>query len=312
MPMVPLNVDDSTIAITSVITSVITFGLFAGIAGVNRTASLAISIVAGVALYSSGVIPIGLLLVVGSAMLAAIFGIKPDTTKKPSATTAGTIKIDDYKHKTLEETVKIEKSGSHEWGKDSPNAIFIIRNSSLFSKKKLIPIEFGREITRLGFKFGLLQFEDYQGSQEISIEDQQLLIEVNRNSGYIQLLYSNLVTGAFLCYAKVILNASNEVIAEITIGILEELRSTMPEMSNEILEDHKIITTNFCLAIEREIREIEENSSLSYFFHGIGNFYTALQYNEESRMPIGLLNSLIGLGSRIMAICQNDFQISMK
>lgn len=72
MPMVPLPVDSSTVAITSVVSAVITFGFCAAME-LKPGISLAIAAGVGILLYSLGVIPIGLLAVVGFAMVAAIF-----------------------------------------------------------------------------------------------------------------------------------------------------------------------------------------------------------------------------------------------
>ena len=72
MPMVPIDVDSSTAAITSVISTVITFGFCAAME-LKPGISLAIAVGVGIALYSFGVIPIGLLVVVGFAMVVAIF-----------------------------------------------------------------------------------------------------------------------------------------------------------------------------------------------------------------------------------------------
>jgi len=71
MPMVPMNVDSSTVAVTSVISAVITFG-FCATMELKPGVSLAIAIGVGIALYSFGVIPIGLLAVVGFAMVVAV------------------------------------------------------------------------------------------------------------------------------------------------------------------------------------------------------------------------------------------------
>ena len=71
MPMMPVDVDNSTVAITSVISAIITFG-FCVAMDVKPGISLAIAIAAGIGLYSFGIIPIGLLAVVGFAMAAAI------------------------------------------------------------------------------------------------------------------------------------------------------------------------------------------------------------------------------------------------
>jgi hypothetical protein len=72
MPMVPLPVDSSTVAITSVVSAAITFGFCAAME-LKPGISLAIAAGVGILLYSLGVIPIGLLAVVGFAMVAAIF-----------------------------------------------------------------------------------------------------------------------------------------------------------------------------------------------------------------------------------------------
>lgn len=72
MPMVPVNVDSSTVAITSVVSAVITFGFCAAM-GLKPGISLAIAIGVGIALFSFGVIPVGLLAVVGFGMVIAIF-----------------------------------------------------------------------------------------------------------------------------------------------------------------------------------------------------------------------------------------------
>lgn len=196
--------------------------------------------------------------------------------------------------------------------KTPPDSTFVIGKSSVFSKKRLTPSEFGREITRLGFRCGVAEFEHYQKAHDISAEDQFLLNKVNCNPGLIQLLYANLITGAFLCYANILLHASDDVLDQIKIGILAELRSTMSELSEEIHEYHKDAIVNFSLAIEREVRELEEDSSLSLIFRYIIDFYPALQFDDESIMPSGMYNTLTGIGSRFMAACQNDFQISLQ
>lgn len=190
--------------------------------------------------------------------------------------------------------------------------LFIVGNSSLFSKVQLTPTEFGREIRRLGFQFGVAQFGQYQNSSSLSSQDITLLNAVNQNPGIIQLLYANLVAGAFLCFAKVILKPPQEAILNIEAGILTELRLTLQGMSEEIIDDHTKITMNFAIAIEREIKEIEESSSLSLFYHYISYFYPNLPSELKEKIPFGLFNSISDLGSRFLAVCQNDFQLTFK
>lgn len=190
--------------------------------------------------------------------------------------------------------------------------LFVVGNSSLFSKKQLTPTEFGREITRLGFQFGVAQFEQYRSAQDVSAEDTRLLREVGRNPGIIQLLWANLITGAFLCHAKVVLAAPANVVAEIEAGVLAELRSTMPGMGEKVLKDHTDITANFAIAIQLELQEVEENSSLSLLFRYINDFYPELYLGGTLSVPSGLSSFIVGLGSRFVAVCQKDFQLSMQ
>lgn len=72
MPMIPVSVDSSTLATTSVVMSVITFGFCAAM-GLKPGASLVIGAVVGIVLYSLGIIPVGMLAVVGFAMIVSIF-----------------------------------------------------------------------------------------------------------------------------------------------------------------------------------------------------------------------------------------------
>lgn len=191
--------------------------------------------------------------------------------------------------------------------------IFIIGEStSLFSKKHLNPNEFGREITRLGFRMGVDEYGRYLNNPLNTPGDQHLIDVVNLNPGFIQLLYANLITGAFLCYAKALLHAPDNVVNDIKKGIVSELQATMPEMNTEILLNHTKITEDFALVIERELKEIEDNSSVIYFLKGITSFYQSITFSEDSTFPRILFSSLDGYGSRVMAVCQNDFVISFK
>lgn len=72
MPMVPVDVDSFTVAVTSVVSAIVTFGFCAAL-GLKPGVSLAIAAGVGIALYSFGVIPIGLLAVVGFVMIITIF-----------------------------------------------------------------------------------------------------------------------------------------------------------------------------------------------------------------------------------------------
>lgn len=193
----------------------------------------------------------------------------------------------------------------------SSGPFFVVGHQSVFSKKQLTPTEFGREITRLSFNFGIEQFEYHQMSCNISPEDARLLKEVERNPGLMQLLYTNLKIGAYLCYAKVVLRVPDETIAEVESGVLSALRSTMPGMSEIILEDQKNIAASFSTAIGRELLQIEKDASLLLFFRYVNHFYPAFDASGGTTVPSGLSGSLMGLGTRIVGMeCQDHLQIT--
>lgn len=87
MPMIPVNVDSSTVAATSIVTSVITFFFATAVVQIKPTIALFLAAIVGLILYSTGVIPIGLLLVVGIAMIAAILNATTSavTPSEPSS-----------------------------------------------------------------------------------------------------------------------------------------------------------------------------------------------------------------------------------
>jgi len=73
MPVVPMNIDSSTVAVTSMITAAITFFFGTTVLQLKPSVALAIAIVVGFTVNAIGVIPIGLLIVVGILMIVAIF-----------------------------------------------------------------------------------------------------------------------------------------------------------------------------------------------------------------------------------------------
>ena len=73
MPMVPMDIDNSTVAVTSMITAVITFFFATTVGQIKPAAALALAVIIGFILYAIGVIPIGLLFVAGISMIVAIF-----------------------------------------------------------------------------------------------------------------------------------------------------------------------------------------------------------------------------------------------
>lgn len=72
MPMIPVSFDSSTVAATSAVMSVITFGFCAAM-GMKPGTALGIGVAVGVILYNLGVVPIGFLAFVGFAMVVGIF-----------------------------------------------------------------------------------------------------------------------------------------------------------------------------------------------------------------------------------------------
>lgn len=74
MPVAHVDVSSSTVAITSAASAAITFA-FCATNGIKPGIALAIAAVVGIGLYSLGVIPIGLLIGVGFAMIVGIFKV---------------------------------------------------------------------------------------------------------------------------------------------------------------------------------------------------------------------------------------------
>lgn len=193
----------------------------------------------------------------------------------------------------------------------SANPTFVVGNSSLFSKKQLSPTNFGREITQVSFNFGLDVFDHYQNSPDLSSDDLRLLKEVEGNPGIMQLLFVNLITGAFLCYAKLLLKVPDEIVSEVENGVLTELRSKMPGFNEDVLEDHKKFTTSFSIAIEREVLQIEKGASISLFLSYVNHFYPEFG-SGKADVPSGLFKSLTGYGSRVMSLCQDQLKITFQ
>ena len=195
----------------------------------------------------------------------------------------------------------------------SPKMTFFkVGNSSLFQKNELSPIEFGREITRLGFQFGVSQFGEYISRESPSALEDTFLKNVQSNPGFLQLLFTNLITGAFHCYAKNLLHADAEVLKDVENGISDELRSTMSAgLSDDLIENHKLITLSFSIAVEREIMSIEEDASTNLLIKYASDFYLTENAEAIHQDPRGLSEYLSGLGSRFMAICQDNFQLQI-
>lgn len=190
-------------------------------------------------------------------------------------------------------------------------ALFRIENSSLFQKNELSPIEFGGEITKLGIQFSMGQFEDYVSREKSTDVEVEFMKKVQINPGFLQLVIANLITASFHCYARVLLHAKSEVIKEMEEGIAMGLRSAMPRLDEDLIEHHRNIVIGFSTAIEREIENIEEESSVSLLVRYVSHFYLSDKANETHKIYGGLSEQISGLGSKFMGICQNNFQLQL-
>jgi len=189
----------------------------------------------------------------------------------------------------------------------STSPIFHIGNSSLFLKKDLTPDEFGREAVRLGFRFGVLHADEYLSSGGQAPGDIALISKAKLNPGMMQLLFANLVSGAFYCYAKVLLRVSPSVLQTVEVGMLSALTTTMPALGKQMSERHKLIIIGFANALEGQIRGAEPDPSAVLLIKYVCDFYLSDQYMH---LPEILAERLSGFGSKFMAICQNDFRLT--
>lgn len=85
MPVLPMDIDNSTVATTSAITAAITYFFGTTVLELKASVSLVIAAGVGIVLYAIGVIPIGLLLVVGVSMVIAIFKSITSGTRAPDS-----------------------------------------------------------------------------------------------------------------------------------------------------------------------------------------------------------------------------------
>jgi hypothetical protein len=174
-------------------------------------------------------------------------------------------------------------------------------------KKDLTPDDFGREVVRLGFRFGVFHADDYLSTGGQTPGDIALIEKAKSNPGMMQLLYANLVSGAFYCYAKVLLRVSPAVLTTVEAGMLSALIETMPALGREMSEHHKLIITGFARAIESQIRGTEPDPSALLLIQYACDFYLSDQYKH---LPETLAERLSGFGSTFMAICQDDFRLT--
>jgi hypothetical protein len=103
----------------------------------------------------------------------------------------------------------------------------------------------------------------------------------------------------------------NPVLKDLENGIKLGFLSINLEFSFDLIEYHKLVTLNFSIAIEREIMEIEDDSSTNLFSEYATDFY--LKENPElvHQTSLELSKYLSGLGTRFMAVSQNNFQLQI-
>ena len=163
---------------------------------------------------------------------------------------------------------------------------FRVGNSSLFTKNDLTPDEFGREIVRLGFRFGISHADDYLSSGGRTPGDIALISKAKLNPGMMQLLFANLVSGAFYCYAKVLLRVSPSFLQTVEEGMLSALATMMPALGKQMSEHHKLVIVGFANALEGQIRGADPDPSAVLLIQYACDFYLSDQYKQLLTCPL--------------------------
>lgn len=187
---------------------------------------------------------------------------------------------------------------------------FVVGSSSLFPKNRLTPNEYGREIARLGFMFASQQLRQYRDAEDHDENDTRLLTTVSYNPTPMECLYSDLAIGGFLCHAIMILKVNKAVAVSIEAGIFDTLTSRLDGWDDWTITTHKDIAANFAIAIEREMSNIEKNSTITLMRQYIDEFYPTLKMSITEGLPTALQSFIFGLGSRFVVLCEDDFKIS--
>ena len=161
-----------------------------------------------------------------------------------------------------------------------------VNNSTIFSKTEMRPIEFGQNAVEHGFKFGMGSYADYMAQSSQSISDQSLQKLVSRNPGFLQLLYSNLYSGAYYGFLKLALKADESVLASTVEGIKVQLRLKMAPVDEHAIENHKLIVIQFGDAIIDEVTDKAIDTSVSAFIHYALSFYVPTLSANSNFDPI--------------------------
>ena len=194
----------------------------------------------------------------------------------------------------------------------SKGPVIKVNNSAIFTKSELLPNEFGQNAVTHGLKLGMGSYGDYITQTSQSISDHNLRKLVTRNPGFLQLLYSNLVSGGYYGYLKLMLKADENVLAGVALGVREQLKQTMPPVADHVIENHKLIVIQFADAIIREVnnQEAVTDDSATCFLQYALSFYVPSLTADSTFNPIDLRKQVSSMGSRVMAICQ-DFKLQL-
>jgi len=205
MPPIPINVDKETLATTSIITAAIFYFFLTVVFELKPSIALAIATVIGFILYSTGIIPIGLLAVVGIAMIGAI--IKRGSTGRNAS---GASNADKERH-------KLGYAGASE-DHNSKQVLnnFQFRHFRIDGGDPLDPRTYGLISAGKAFEFSHDAVLDMIGAGETIAQKQ-----ISSNAGTVQLHVLALITAAFYVCGAEQKGVDKDVESEIAAGIID-------------------------------------------------------------------------------------------
>lgn len=202
---------------------------------------------------------------------------------------------------TVSEPIRMEETSE----------IFRVGDASLFKGEFLSAKEFGKEIARLGLSFGDAQSKAFFEQQEKRNPKAAFLIAAKENQDFFILTFSALICGAFTCYSQLLLKASEASIKGIRDGLVEGTGEILPGLSDNVMSVYVGMTIRFSSLLLKETAQESVNDSTNYFIESVAEYYKAKSSDEELEPPKELREYLSGLGSRFMAVCQDEFKISI-
>lgn len=218
------------------------------------------------------------------------------------------------------QAMKKEKEGTipvHQMPVSEPDKIevkeeiFKIGEPSLFKGEFLSPKEFGKEIARLSLAFGDAQAENFFEQQAQKDTGNTFIITAKKNQDFFTLTLSALICGAFTCYSQLILNASHDSTKNFMESLSEGTKEFLPSLSESALTWYVRMVSSFSSLLMSEVTQENENASANLFIESVGAFYNPDNTDENMQPPEELREYLSGLGSRFMAVCQDEFKISI-